>query len=98
MRNPKGANRDTWARVAAVLVVITTLAVVGWLGAQSAAVVTLRDFSEWLAPHRRAWYAPPTVALAFVLLGLAMVPVLLLIAATGLAFGPFLGPIYAMAG
>jgi uncharacterized membrane protein YdjX (TVP38/TMEM64 family) len=29
---------------------------------------------------------------------LALVPVVLLIAATGLAFGPFLGPLYAMAG
>ena len=36
--------------------------------------------------------------LAFVVLGLAMVPVILLIAATGIAFGPLLGPVYAMAG
>src|SRR5688572_12794150 len=36
--------------------------------------------------------------LAFVVLGLALVPVILLIAATGIAFGPLLGPVYAMAG
>src|SRR5688572_2159422 len=36
--------------------------------------------------------------LAFIVLGLAMVPVILLIAATGIAFGPLLGPVYAMAG
>jgi len=36
--------------------------------------------------------------LAFIVLGLAMVPVILLIAATGMAFGPLLGPVYAMAG
>jgi phospholipase D1/2 len=36
--------------------------------------------------------------LAFIVLGLAMVPVILLIAATGTAFGPILGPVYAMAG
>jgi uncharacterized membrane protein YdjX (TVP38/TMEM64 family) len=36
------------------------------------------------------------VALAYI--GLALVPVVLLIAATGIAFGPVLGPIYAMAG
>jgi uncharacterized membrane protein YdjX (TVP38/TMEM64 family) len=54
--------------------------------------------AAWLAPHRHAWYALPAVALAFVGLGLLMVPVLLLIAATGVVFGPWLGPIYAMAG
>ena len=36
--------------------------------------------------------------LAFAVLGLALVPVVLLITATGIAFGPFLGPVYAMAG
>jgi uncharacterized membrane protein YdjX (TVP38/TMEM64 family) len=36
--------------------------------------------------------------LAFAILGLALVPVVLLITATGIAFGPFLGPLYAMAG
>ena len=36
------------------------------------------------------------VMLAFIVLSL--VPVLLLIAATGIAFGPVLGPVYAMAG
>jgi uncharacterized membrane protein YdjX (TVP38/TMEM64 family) len=48
--------------------------------------------------HRRAWYALPVVMIAFVVLGLAMVPVILLITATGIAFGPLLGPVYAMAG
>ena len=56
----------------------------------------LHDISTWLEPHRHAWYALPMVMLAFV--ALALVPVVLLIAATGLAFGPVLGPIYAMAG
>lgn len=98
MRDRKGVNRHTRIRIAVVLVVIIALALIGWLGAPAAAAVTLQDFSEWLAPHRRAWYAPPIVALAFVLLGLAMVPVLLLIGATGVAFGPWLGPVYAMTG
>jgi uncharacterized membrane protein YdjX (TVP38/TMEM64 family) len=58
----------------------------------------LQDFSEWLAPHRHAWYALPLVVIVFVTLSLVMVPVLLLITATGIAFGPWLGPPYAMAG
>jgi uncharacterized membrane protein YdjX (TVP38/TMEM64 family) len=48
------------------------------------------------APHRHAWYALPLVMLAFA--ALAVVPATLLIAATGVAFGPVLGSIYAMAG
>ena len=62
------------------------------------AAITVEAFAEWFAPHRRAWYALPGVALVFVALGLLMVPVLLLIAATGIAFGPWLGPLYAMVG
>jgi len=60
--------------------------------------LSARDFAAWLSPHRRAWYALPGVVMAFVALGLFMVPVLLLITATGMAFGPWLGPLYAMAG
>jgi uncharacterized membrane protein YdjX (TVP38/TMEM64 family) len=52
--------------------------------------------AAWAAPHRQAWYALPLVMMAFV--ALAVVPASLLIAATGVAFGPVLGPIYAMAG
>jgi phospholipase D1/2 len=58
----------------------------------------LQAFMEWFEQHRLAWYALPAVMAAFVLLGLAMVPVLILVAATGLTFGPWLGPLYAMAG
>ena len=56
----------------------------------------LQDVSAWLEPYRDAWYALPIVMLIFI--GLAMVPVVLLIAATGVVFGPILGPLYAMAG
>jgi phospholipase D1/2 len=55
-----------------------------------------QDISGWLEPYRHAWYALPIVMLVFI--ALAMVPVVVLIAATGVVFGPVLGPIYAMAG
>ena len=54
------------------------------------------DVSAWIATHRYAWYAPPLVALAFVVFSL--LPVMLLVSLTGIAFGPLLGPLYAMAG
>ena len=56
----------------------------------------LQDVSAWLEPYRHVWYALPIVMLVFI--ALAVVPVVLLIAATGLVFGPILGPLYAMAG
>jgi len=82
-----------------VALAVVSVAVMGLrygVGAGDAA--DLQAFATWFDPHRGAWYGMPVVMAAFVLLGLAMVPVLLLIVATGLAFGPLLGPLYAMAG
>jgi uncharacterized membrane protein YdjX (TVP38/TMEM64 family) len=58
--------------------------------------LTAAEVSAWLLPHRHAWYALPLTMAGFVVL--CLVPVLLLIAATGVVFGPWLGPLYAMAG
>jgi phospholipase D1/2 len=87
-------DRTGWIRVTGVLIVCA-LVVVVW----SVIPTTNWDMhavSAWLAPHRHAWYALPFVLFAFV--ALSPVPVTLLVAATGIAFGPVLGPIYAMAG
>ncbi len=84
------------ARLAAVPLGVTALFGLAWL--LMPGDMTVQAFADWFAPHRRAWYALPGVAATFVGLGLLMVPVLLLIAATGVAFGPWLGPVYAMAG
>ncbi len=54
------------------------------------------DLSIWLAEDRYAWWAPALVILAFV--AFSVVPVMLLVSLTGIAFGPVLGPLYAMAG
>ncbi len=87
-------DRSSWIRVGTVLIVCAVVAVV-W----SQLPTTTWDLdavSAWLAPHRHAWYGLPVVVFAYV--ALAPVPVMLLIAATGVAFGPILGPLYAMAG
>jgi phospholipase D1/2 len=86
--------RTRWIRVAFVLIVCGVVAAVwSWIPTVE---WDLDAVSALMAPHRHTWYALPLVMLAFI--GLAPVPVLLLIAATGIAFGPVLGPIYAMAG
>lgn len=86
--------RSGWVRVAAVLILCAAV-VVMW-SVIPTTTWDLHAVSAWLAPHRHAWYGLPIVLFAFV--ALSPVPVLLLIAATGIAFGPILGPIYAMAG
>ena len=80
-----------------VLAVIAACALAGaaWVWF-AAAPRDLQQFASWMAPYRHTWYALPMVVMAFIIL--APVPVLVLIAATGIAFGPVLGPIYAMAG
>jgi phospholipase D1/2 len=83
-----------WWRISTGLVICgLILAAWNWIPVSAS---DPREISSWLAPHRHAWYAMPMVMAGFVVLGL--VPVLLLIAATGIAFGPVLGPLYAMAG
>jgi phospholipase D1/2 len=83
-----------WLRIVAVFLICSVL-VIAWMSIPATAL-TPDDVSAWIEPHRHAWYALPMVMLTFIALGL--VPVLLLITLTGIAFGPVLGPIYAMAG
>ena len=96
MPRAKPERHVVWVRIAAVLA-ISGLFLALWTWSPATAVAFDR-LASWLAPHREAWYALPLVVLAFVTLGLVMVPVLLLVAATGVVFGPVLGPVYALVG
>jgi phospholipase D1/2 len=87
-------DRSGWIRVVGVLILCGVVAAL-WRFLPTAEW-DVDAISAWMAPHRHVWYGLPLVMLAFI--SLAMVPVMLLIAATGVAFGPILGPIYAMAG
>jgi uncharacterized membrane protein YdjX (TVP38/TMEM64 family) len=83
-----------WFRVGVVLIICgLLLAAWRWIPATSLAP---DEMFGWVEPHRYEWYALPMVMAAFA--ALSALPVLLLITATGIAFGPLLGPIYAMAG
>jgi phospholipase D1/2 len=85
---------DKGARLFVALLLLTAVgAVTAYLFAPE---MRSREVSAWLATHRYAWYAAPLVVLAFVIF--SVVPVMLLVALTGVAFGPVLGPLYAMAG
>jgi phospholipase D1/2 len=79
------------------LVVLLVLSVLGAVTVYVLAPdIRSRELATWLAAHRYAWYGAPLVVLAFIVL--SMVPVMVLVSLTGVAFGPVLGPLYAMAG
>jgi phospholipase D1/2 len=80
----------------AMAVALLFLGTAGAVYSLSTTSLTAAEVSGWIVPHRNAWYALPMTMVGFVVL--CLVPVLLLIAATGVAFGPWLGPLYAMAG
>ena len=95
-----GPNR---VRHVVLAIVVVTAVVVVILALSSDVAVprdadSLRQLFTGVLPDRTAWYALPVVAAAYVVLGLVLVPVLLLVAVTGLVFGPWLGPLYASAG
>jgi phospholipase D1/2 len=90
------SGQTVWLGLGAILF-LSGLALLVWTWRPGPAF-NLDEFAAWLLAHRHTWYALPAVMFAFVILGLAMVPVIVLIAATGVAFGPLLGPVYAMAG
>jgi phospholipase D1/2 len=85
-----------WLRVTGVAILFG-LALAAWVWAP-VPDVDPETLSAWFRPYRYAWYALPLVVAVFVVLGLVLFPVVLLIAATGIVFGPLLGPLYAMAG
>ncbi len=64
----------------------------------------LREWAEperlsgWLEAYRTSWFALPLTVATFVVLGLVLFPVLALIFACGIVFGPVLGTLYALSG
>ena len=75
------------------------LALLGLSGLLAYSYLVSRNASELsslLPAHRYAWWAPALVVVAFVTF--SVLPVMLLVSLTGIAFGPVLGPLYAMTG
>lgn len=96
-KKPPSGRKWIWIRIASVLVFLGLVAA-AWQWTPLKTLVDLPRISAWIEPHRHAWYALPMVAAVFVALGLVMFPVLMMILATGVAFGPWLGSLYAAAG
>lgn len=85
------------ARAVALALLVLAVAAIVWAVARPR-LPDSEAVTAWFSSIRYAWYALPLVVAAFVLLGALLVPVNFLIVVTGLTFGPWLGPIYALAG
>lgn len=86
-----------WLGIVTFIAVLLLLAG-AWKWAPLGDWVRPERLSDWLEPHRARWYAGPVTVATFVLSGFVLVPMLALAFACGLAFGPWLGSVYAVAG
>jgi phospholipase D1/2 len=82
--------------IVAVLVLIALGA--AWRYTPLADYLTMQRLSHWAGAVRSAPWAPAAVVLAYTPAGVLMFPQPLLTLFTVIAFGPRLGPVYAMAG
>jgi phospholipase D1/2 len=86
-----------YVQIAGWLLALLCLAAT-WKWAGLSAWTDPEFLADAAAPFRESWYGLPLVVAVFVIAELVFFPVLVLIFACGLAFGPWLGPVYAMAG
>jgi uncharacterized membrane protein YdjX (TVP38/TMEM64 family) len=84
-------------RVAAILAGLLALAA-AWKWTPLSEIIRPSRLSAWLSPYEHAWFALPGVIVAFAALGFVMVPVMGMVLACGLIFGPWQGSAYALCG
>jgi phospholipase D1/2 len=89
--------RWIWLQVGVAVLVLLALAA-AWRWTDLSEWTSPERLSDLLEPYRTSWLGLPLVLALFVVGELLLFPVLVLIFVCGLAFGPLLGPAYAMAG
>ena len=90
-------SRWTWIEAGALVLIVGALAA-AWKWTDLAEWASPSRLSDALEPWRRSWLGLPLVLAVFIVAELLMFPVLVLIFVCGLAFGPWLGALYALAG
>ena len=86
-----------WIRPLGILLAAALLAA-AWEFGPLKAYADPERLAAWVEPWRHAWYAAPVVILAYVVLGLVLVPLLLMVVVTGVVFGPAWGSALALTG
>jgi len=90
-------SRWTWLEVGCGVAFLLALAA-AWRWTPLSEWASPQRLGDALEPYRTRWIGLPLVLGLFVVAELFLFPVLVLIFACGLAFGPWLGPGYALAG
>jgi phosphatidylserine/phosphatidylglycerophosphate/cardiolipin synthase-like enzyme/uncharacterized membrane protein YdjX (TVP38/TMEM64 family) len=88
--------RRAWPLIG--LVAAVAAVAVGWRYTPLAEMVEPKAVAGWFQSARASVFAPALAVAIYVLAGVTMFPVTVLIAATAIAFGPWLGLAYAFAG
>jgi uncharacterized membrane protein YdjX (TVP38/TMEM64 family) len=91
------SRRARWTPIVLALAAAVLLAVV-WKWTPIGAHVRPERLVEFAEPWRSSWFALPLVVVVFVLAELVLFPVLVLVFVCGVAFGPWLGALYALTG
>ncbi len=92
----KGIARN-WT-VAATVVLVLALFAAAWKWTPLSEWADPERVASWFEPLRTAWYGLPVVIAVFVVAELVLFPVLVLVVVCGIAFGPVVGPVYALIG
>ena len=90
-------SRRLWIEIASCLLLVAALAA-AWKWTVLGEWLAPQRLGDMLEPYRTSWIGLPLVILVFVVAELVLFPVLVLVFVCGLAFGPWLGAAYAMAG
>jgi len=89
--------RPAWGKIIAVAVVLAALAA-AWRFTPLSEYLTAERVSEWARAVRETWWAPIAVIAAYTPAAFVMFPRPVLTLFTVIAFGPWLGFTYSMAG
>lgn len=91
--------RRLWLLLALALTLTALALVWQWLAADDALTPhRLREALQWLSAWRGSAWAPALVVTIYVAASLAVFPLVVLVTATGLIFGPWWGLLYAFTG
>jgi phospholipase D1/2 len=91
------ASRTTWIPLVATGVVLLLLAA-AWRWTALGEWLDVDALARAVEPWRTSWFALPLTVVVFVIAELLVFPVLLLVFACGIVFGPWLGAVHALVG
>jgi uncharacterized membrane protein YdjX (TVP38/TMEM64 family) len=95
---PAGASRSSiWIRVA-IFLALGLLVAAAWQWTPLRTYLDPEWLSDFAEPWRDAWYAGLLLLALYLVLELCLFPLSVLVVVTGVAFGPWLGSAYALAG